>query len=956
MLYKILTFLLLVTQVLVAENKYTVIEDQAKIPLLNPEFKDRQTLKIILENGLQAYLISDPGTKQSAATLSVLTGSWSDPDEYPGIAHFLEHMLFLGTKKYPAESEYDRFLNEHGGQSNAFTGGDFTSYLFSVNNDGFEEALDRFSSFFTEPLFNPSGVSRELNAIDQEFAQNRNSQSRRELQVLKELGNPKHPFHRFDIGNSQTLIPVSQDTLKDWFQKHYSANLMRLFVYSALPMEKLKDLVVKDFSSIPNRNIEAASFRKTPLMNEDLYGKMLYIEPNQQVRNLGLLFELPEHFSKMPESRPDDILCYIMGHQGNESLLAQLKRENLATALSCGSTQMSDDALFFEIGIELTAEGLKDIDTVITRTFQAIHHLQNQPIPDYIFDDVQKIALIRYQNEPRVDPFELAMRHGIGLPRENLSTYPELTNTLKTKDAAAVKELLNYLTPEHAIFYLTAPFPSDFNLDKVEKWMQVPYTVKPISDERLQRFRSAKTLPAIDLPKENPFMPDDLSLVNKPDASLRDFLSLPKPKALIDNDSMLGYFAPDPIYQSPKVYWRFMIKSPEFKNGDPNSMVLADFYVKALEDLLDPISYDAKMAEIEFAVERKSEGIQITIISYSDSAYHFLEAIAPKIANMDISPEKFAVYKDSLAREYANFIKEQPLKQAVEYLRKFIYAEYVPTLKKSAIIEKIDLAQLKEFLNRFFLKTYTEALVIGNMQESDALKVLNQFQASLHSQPFPKSEQTPIKVISFSNDKGPYFFDVGTEALGNATLLTIEVDKFSMENRNAQQMLGQAIKESFFRELRTKQQTGYIVYSSAEDVERHLFSFFGVQSNSHHPRELLYRFEQFLEEYVQNIKTAEIPEERFELLKLWLDKELTEMPKNLSSLGDRFYILAFNYRDFNWIVDRVAALKKMTYSEFIGFAEDFLGRSNKRRLGILVEGQTSPESQFQYAPVPVLLP
>lgn len=953
MLYKILTFFLLVTQALSAE--YKVIEDKATIPLLNPEFKDRKTLKIILDNGLQAYLISDPETKQSAATLSVLTGSWSDPDEYPGIAHFLEHMLFLGTKKYPVESQYDRFLNEHGGQSNAFTAGDFTSYLFSVNNDGFEEALDRFSSFFTEPLFNPSGVARELNAIDQEFAQNRNSQSRRELQVLKELGNPDHPFHRFDIGNSQTLLPVSQATLKEWFKNHYSANLMRLFVYSALPMEDLKDLVVKDFSAIPNKNISKASF-KVPLMREDLKRQMLYIEPNQQIRNLGLLFELPEHFSKMPETRPDDILCYILGHQGNESLLAQLKRENLATALSCASTQMSDDALFFEIQIELTADGLKDVDAVITRIFQTIHHLQNQPIPDYIFDDVQKIALIRYQYTPREDPFELAMRHGIGLPRENLDTYPELTNTLKKKDAAAVKELINYLTPDRAIFYLTAPFPSDINLDKVEKWMQVPYTVKPVSEDRLERFRNAKTLPAIDLPKENPFMPDDLSLVAKQETHLRDFLSLPKPKALIDNDSMLGYFAPDVIYQTPKIYWRFMIKSPEFKNGDPNSMVLSDFYVKAVEDLLDPISYDAKMAEIEFSVERKSEGIQITIIGYSDSAYRFLEAIAPQIAKMDISPEKFAIYKDSLAREYANFSKEQPLKQAVEFLRKFIYADYVPTLKKSAIIETINLAQLKEFLNRFFLKTYTEALVIGNMQESDALKVLNKFQASLQSKPFPKAERTPIKVIDFSNKAGPYYFEASTEALGNAALLTIEADKFSLENRNAQQMLGQAIKESFFRELRTKQQTGYIVYSAAEDVERHLFSFFGVQSNSHHPYELLYRFEQFLEGYVQNIKTAEISEERFELLKLWLDKELTDLPKNLSALGDRYFILAFNYRNFNWIVDRVAALKKMTYSEFIDFAINFLGRNNKRRLGILIEGQTSEESHFRYAPVPVLLP
>ncbi len=72
---------------------------------------------------LQVILISDPTSEKGAASMSVNVGSFLDPEELPGLAHFLEHMLFLGTEKYPDENQYSSFLSEHGGQSNAYTSG-----------------------------------------------------------------------------------------------------------------------------------------------------------------------------------------------------------------------------------------------------------------------------------------------------------------------------------------------------------------------------------------------------------------------------------------------------------------------------------------------------------------------------------------------------------------------------------------------------------------------------------------------------------------------------------------------------------------------------------------------------------------------------------------------------------------------------------------------------------------
>lgn len=72
-----------------------------------------------------------------------LSGSLSDPPNIAGLSHFCEHMLFLGTKKYPKENEYSQFLSEHAGSSNAFTSGEHTNYYFDVSHEHLEGALDR---------------------------------------------------------------------------------------------------------------------------------------------------------------------------------------------------------------------------------------------------------------------------------------------------------------------------------------------------------------------------------------------------------------------------------------------------------------------------------------------------------------------------------------------------------------------------------------------------------------------------------------------------------------------------------------------------------------------------------------------------------------------------------------------------------------------------------------------
>ena len=169
-----------------------------------------------LTNQMQVLLISDSECDHAAAAMDVNVGSASDPERIPGLAHFLEHMLFLGTEKYPKENEYQSYLEEHGGGSNAFTAHEDTNYYFVVQKDFLQGAMDRFAQFFLAPLFSESATYRELNAVDSENNKNLQSDNWRLQQLSKWAADSRHPWSRFNVGNVDTLkdLPASHVKLE----------------------------------------------------------------------------------------------------------------------------------------------------------------------------------------------------------------------------------------------------------------------------------------------------------------------------------------------------------------------------------------------------------------------------------------------------------------------------------------------------------------------------------------------------------------------------------------------------------------------------------------------------------------------------------------------------------------------------------------------------------------------
>ncbi|KAL9034972.1 MAG: hypothetical protein Q9214_006801, partial [Letrouitia sp. 1 TL-2023] len=163
-----------------------------------PALDDRSYRVIRLPNKLEALLVHDPETDKASASVNVNVGSFSDADDMPGMAHAVEHLLFMGTKKYPVENAYNQYLTAHSGYSNAYTASTETNYFFEVAASSGQEsdaladgnttsplygALDRFAQFFIEPLFLSSTLDRELRAVDSENKKNLQSDNWRLSQL-----------------------------------------------------------------------------------------------------------------------------------------------------------------------------------------------------------------------------------------------------------------------------------------------------------------------------------------------------------------------------------------------------------------------------------------------------------------------------------------------------------------------------------------------------------------------------------------------------------------------------------------------------------------------------------------------------------------------------------------------------------------------------------------------------
>ncbi len=912
------------------------ITDESHLPLLNPDLSERKTVKARLSNGVEVLLISDPHADQSSAVMSVEVGSWNDPKEYPGMAHFCEHMLFMGSYTYPNESEFSQLIADYNGQTNAFTASDRTVYMFASQTDGFLTILDRFSHFFIDPLFNPSGISRELHAVDQEFAKNLENDGWREHMIFKELNAPGHPNREFNMGNSETLKGIPSGALQKWHQKYYTPQRMHLAIYSPLPIEQLKETVSATFALIPST--EHTPFADPGSLTSDKQrGQLTSIKPVKNHNLLTLLWELPRELSD-DESKSADLLAYALSRGQKFSLYEKLKGEHLIDDMAVRVDDIGGkNHRFFQISLELTQKGIVNIKTTILRCFEALAAYRATGVPSYLHQEKNALAKLAYQYQSRQDAFQFAMRTGESLPDEPLSTYPRGQIIADTYSPEKVAQTAALLVPEHCVFSLLAPPElSGITLDKKEKWLGTEYALQSLPQDWLQLWAQASPNSSIRIPDPNPFVPTKLSLLSS-DAA-------PTPKLIAQNEFGTAYYCRVPEFKTPETVFELHIHSPKLA-PHPRNAVLASIYLDHLTDLLHPTLSAAQSAGLHTRFELNPFELKIELAGFSDKAPLLLQEILKQAALPTL--EQFNLYAARHEKDYQNSQKELAVKQAKELLDSLLIFGKSTKTQKLAELKTITFEEYLDFQKKLFEKTYVEAIFGGNLTAKEAESAWIDIQHLLSKDPYLKEEQATKQVLNLPEKSGPFLISRPLETKGNAALLLIDQGRFSYETRATQEILSCALHEAFFDTMRTKQKTGYIAASNPVVLEMRLFQYFVVQSNSHQPDDLLCRFELFLETFLEDFSSIISPE-RFETIRQSQINSLKTRFRNLREKMALWDMLAFEYDgNFAFVDKRIQGLEELTYDEFASLSKQFLERNNRKRLAILCEGKLSQPFAYE---------
>ena len=928
------------TSLVLSTSSYEKIPDLADLPLLSFDLKERQTSKIILPNGLQVLLISDPKADQSAATVAVDAGSWSDPSEYPGMAHFCEHMLFMGTEKYPDTNEFSSMISDFNGHTNAFTAPDKTVYMFSSQEKGFLPILDRFAHFFIDPIFDPSNISRELHAVDQEFALMKENDGWRGYMVFKETGNPQHPNHLFSAGNSQTLSKIPQSALKTWHQDHYSASRMRLAIYSSLPLDVLQNEIAKAFAGVPKHTSLLKDF-SAPLSSSLQKKHLILIEPIHNQQHLSLRFELPPHLSNDP-SQSASLIAYTLQRGQPHSLLQFLKSKELVddVRVQLDSHEGKDHA-FFEIDLLLSDQGLKEKDFVIHSVFQAIQGLKESGIPESLFLEKNTLAKLGFQYQSRIDAFQYISQIGRTILHEEIATYPRQTLLASHYDKAKITETLHFLSLDQCSITLLAPQKlTHASYDKKEKWLHVPYAIQPLSSEQLIAWSQVEKNPNILLAEPNPFVPQKLDLAANSQEGA--------PIQIAQGEFGEAYFARCSEYQTPEGSIHLQISTPLIE-GSAKSSVLSSLYLDHLTDQLNPTLMAASGAGISNLIEIDKNKLHLSLSGFSEKLPLLLEKITAQMPHGLPSKEQFDLYVSRLKKGYENSAKIIPVKQAKELLTTLINQDKTTKQENLTALGRITFEDFVEFHKNLFEKTYLEALFAGNFSMKVATDSLHLLLNRFNKTPYLPSEHSQAKALHLPELEGPFLISKQTLAQGNAAVLLIDEGDFTPTKKATQKILSSALQEPFFDTLRTKQKTGYIAQSSDTEYEKRLYQFFLVQSNTHQPEDLLHRFELFLEEFREDFATL-ISESRFETLKESAIFSIKTQCRNIDDKSALLNLLAFQEKgDFSLIERRIQAYLDLTYEQFKTHSLEFLSRANRKRLASLYTGQIP--APFAYTPM-----
>lgn len=760
------------------------------IPKVSP-FDDRDYRVLTLENGLQALLVSDPEADKAAASMNVRVGSAQDPDDLQGLAHFLEHMLFLGTEPYPQSDAYQQYISDNAGSHNAFTAQQDTNYFFDIEPSALPGALDRFSEFFLSPLFNADHLESERNIVHSEYMARIRDESRRENDVLNQLLNPDNPTTGFAVGSRDTLAdPEGEATLRerviDFYHRYYDANVMNLAVVAPQPLDELEALVVERFADIPDHDLSAPTI-DAPLIDPDTLPRYVERQSLQDRRQLRFYFPIPDPTDEY-RTKPTQLIAHLLGDEGDGSLLAVLREAGLADGLSAGVGRGDGNEALFTVSISLTPAGAERLDDIEATLFAAIEQIRADGLAEWRYDEQKSLSEQAFRFQQHGAPQQEATRLAMSLSRYPVEDVQYAAYRMDGMDSERQQRYLDALTQDNMLRFYSAP---DVESDTVSPWFNTQWKEQPPT-------AIGQALSGLALPEPNPFIASDLTLQGGQDE---------QPTALIETPTFTAWHMQDSRFNTPSVEWRVSLQHPS-ASYSAEEAVLTRLLAGWLNDSLNESLYPAWIAGQSFSAYAHARGMTLSFSGWRDGQTPLIEQALEQLQQADISTGAFERVRYQLQREWRNAPQASLTGQASRALGEALLTPQWSTAELLEASQRLEKRHLENFRRRFLDDLYIDAMAVGNLNAEQAQEQANLIRGALT----PRLTRddipplTPLEVSSESEILHPH--STREESL---VLRYLQGRDTSVEEQARLSVLAQWLDTPFYQQLRTEEQLGYIV-------------------------------------------------------------------------------------------------------------------------------------------------
>lgn len=271
----------------------------------------------------------------------IKTGSIDEEDSNNGVAHFLEHLFFKGTKTHEP-GEFDKILETKGAITNAATSKDFTHYYITIPSKDFDLAMDLHGDMILHPLIPRKEMEKERKVVLEEISKDLNSPTKIMQDNLNSMLYTTHPYKRKVIGRSDVIETITRDQVLSFYNKNYSPSNMVTVIIGDVDANHAIEKTKEAFNAEYKKQTKTIYTKESPLTKQQK--KVEYLDTESGYMVIG--------FRGTPIDDKDsyalDVLATILG-DGRSSVLNQVLKEKkrIAFSVDAGNSTFRDDGIFY---------------------------------------------------------------------------------------------------------------------------------------------------------------------------------------------------------------------------------------------------------------------------------------------------------------------------------------------------------------------------------------------------------------------------------------------------------------------------------------------------------------------------------------------------------------------------------------------------------------------------------